>query len=289
MRILILGGDGMLGHRLLAEFEGGHDTAVTLRGPFKRYAAFPILSSGKCFCEVDALDFGSIERAVRAFEPEVVINAIGIVKQRDDADDRRLAIEINALLPHRLATLCRERGARLIHVSTDCVFSGRRGLYNEADNADAEDVYGRTKFLGEVASTGCLTLRTSIIGRELSRKRGLLEWLMAQHGEIRGFTRAVFSGLTTHEFGRVVRMLVERHPEAHGLYHVASRPIDKFSLLVAIKDAFELPVQIVPQDGVVVDRSLDGSLFNQTYNYEPPSWDRMVTELRDDLAKDRKR
>lgn len=289
MRILILGGDGMLGHRLLAEFEGGHDAAVTLRGPLERYAAFPILNARKRFCDVDVLDFRTIERAVRVFEPEVVINAIGIVKQRDDADDRRLAIEINALLPHRLAALCRDRGARLIHVSTDCVFSGRQGLYRETDNADAEDVYGRTKFLGEVAAPGCLTLRTSIIGRELSRKRGLLEWLMAQHGEIRGFTRAVFSGLTTHEFGRVVRMLVERHPGANGLYHVASQPIDKSSLLMGIKKALDLPVEIVPDDSVVVDRSLDGSLFNQTYSYNPPSWDRMVTELRGDQAKDRKR
>lgn len=281
MRILILGGDGMLGHRLLAEFEGGHDVAVTLRGPFERYAAFPILSTGKCFCDVDALDFGTIDRAIHVFEPEVVINAIGIVKQRDDADDRRLAIEINALLPHRLAMLCRERGARLIHVSTDCVFSGRRGLYRETDNADAEDVYGRTKFLGEVASPGCLTLRTSIIGRELSRKRGLLEWLMAQHGEIRGFTRAVFSGVTTHEFGRVVRMLVERHPAAHGLYHVASHPIDKFSLLTAIKNVLDLPIKIVPDDKIIVDRSLDGSLFNQVHDYNPPDWSRMLAELRD--------
>jgi len=287
MRILILGGDGMLGHRLLAEFEGRHDAAVTLRGPFERYAAFPVLNSGKCFCDVDALDFGSIEQAVRIFEPQVVINAIGIVKQRDDADDRRLAIEINALLPHRLATLCRERGARLIHVSTDCVFSGSRGLYRETDNADAEDVYGRTKFLGEVVAPGCLTLRTSIIGRELSRKRGLLEWLMAQHGEIRGFTRAVFSGLTTHEFGRVIRMLVEWKPEAHGLYHVASQPIDKFSLLMAIKKALDLPVEIVPDYRIVVDRSLDGSLFNQVHDYNPPSWSRMLAELREGLTEDR--
>jgi dTDP-4-dehydrorhamnose reductase len=282
MRILILGGDGMLGHRLLVEFGGGHDTAITLRGPCERYAGFPIFDSNRCFCDVDARDFDSIERAVDAFGPQVVINAIGLVKQRDDADDRRLAIEINALLPHRLAALCCERRARLVHISTDCVFSGRRGLYRETDNADAEDVYGRTKFLGEVAAPGCLTLRTSIIGRELSRKRSLLEWLMAQHGEIRGFTKAVFSGLTTLEFSKVVRMLVERHPEAHGLYHVASQPIDKFSLLMAIKDALDLPVEIVPDDSVVVDRSLDGSLFNQTYDYNPPSWDRMVTELRDD-------
>lgn len=289
MRILILGGDGMLGHRLLAEFADAHDTAVTLRRPFERYAGFPYCDSGRCFCDVDALDFGSIERAVDAHRPQVVINAIGIVKQRDDADDRRLAIEINALLPHRLAALCRERRARLVHISTDCVFSGRRGLYRETDNADAEDVYGRTKFLGEVAAPGCITLRTSIIGREMSRKRGLLEWLMAQHGEIRGFTRAVFSGLTTHELARVIRMLVERHPEASGLYHVASQPIDKFSLLMAIKDALDLPVEIVPQDDVVVDRSLDGSLFNRTYDYDPPSWGRMVAELHDELAKDRKR
>ncbi|GGE39835.1 NAD(P)-dependent oxidoreductase [Agaricicola taiwanensis] len=279
MRILILGGDGMLGHHLLSEFEATHDVAVTLRRPFRDYHCFGLFAPERSFCGVDARSFDTIARAVDAFEPEVVINAIGLVKQRDDANDRLLAIEINSMLPHRLAALCRTRGARLIHISTDCVFSGRRGLYREADVADAEDIYGRTKLLGEVCDPGCLTLRTSFIGYELSRKRSLLEWLLAQRGQIRGFTRAVFSGLTAHELSHVLRLIVERHPSASGLYHLASRPIDKFRLLTLIKRSFGLPIEIIPDEGVAVDRSLDGSLFNERFSYQSPSWEKMIADL----------
>lgn len=284
MRILICGGDGMLGHRLLAEFHSGHEVAVTLHGPLEKYSASGLFAPERSFCGVDARSVETIERAFDDFQPEVVVNAIGLVKQRDDADDRLLAIEINALLPHRLAALCRRRQARLIHISTDCVFSGRRGRYRETDVADAEDIYGRTKFLGEVAGPPCLTLRTSIIGPELSRKRGLLEWLLAQRGQIRGFRRAVFSGLTTLEFGRVIRRMIEYHPDAHGLYHVASQAIDKYSLLDLIRCVFDLQIEIIPDDGVVVDRSLDGSIFNDTFDYQAPSWHQMLTDLRSSLT-----
>jgi dTDP-4-dehydrorhamnose reductase len=187
-------------------------------------------------------------------------------------------------LPHRLAVLARVAGARLIHLSTDCVFSGRRGNYREDDPADAEDLYGRTKLLGEVSEEPCLTLRTSIIGPELSRKSGLLEWFMAQRGgTVRGFTRAIFSGFTTAELSRVIERLLEE-PHASGLYHVSSAPISKYDLLVRINAALGIGVAIGADDSFACDRSLDSERFRSTFGYTPPAWDEMVTELAQEVA-----
>ncbi|MBN8942268.1 MAG: SDR family oxidoreductase [Rhizobiales bacterium] len=280
MRVLILGGDGMLGHRLLAEFGRNHTVAVTLRGAIELYRPFGLFVPELSFDGVDARSQDALVRVMDAFRPEVVINAIGLIKQRDNADDKLAALEINAVLPHRLAAQCRTNGSRFIHISTDCVFSGQRGNYRENDIPDAQDTYGRTKFLGEVGDPDGLTLRTSIIGRELSRKHGLLEWLLAQRGSVRGYARAIFSGLTTHEFGRVIRMMVEQHPQARGLYHVASKPIDKFSLLQLLRVELDLPVDIVPDHAVVIDRSLDSTRFDGRFSYRAPSWVDMAAELR---------
>ena len=213
------------------------------------------------------------------FRPEAVVNAVGIIKQRRDADEAILSIEVNALLPHRLALLCRRAGARLIQLSTDCVFSGERGRYREDDLSDARDLYGLSKRLGEVTGPGCLTLRTSIIGPELSRKTGLLEWFLAQRGTVNGYTRAIFSGFTTLEMARILERLLESPPALEGLYHVASRPISKFDLLVAIRDALGLKTGIAPYSDFRCDRSLDGSRFAAASGYVAPTWPQMAAEL----------
>jgi dTDP-4-dehydrorhamnose reductase len=191
-----------------------------------------------------------------------------------------VAIRANALFPHDLAAACRERGARLIHISTDCVFSGRKGGYTETDRPDPEDVYGRSKLLGEVATPGALTLRTSMIGREIATSRGLLEWFLAQSGgTVRGFTRAVFSGPTTPVLSRAIADVLERHQSLEGLYHLGAEPIDKHALLLALRDAFGLDVEIEPDDGVVIDRSLDSSRFREATGWAAPTWEEMVAEL----------
>jgi dTDP-4-dehydrorhamnose reductase len=211
--------------------------------------------------------------------PNVVINAVGIVKQRSTADEAIPSLEINALLPHRLAVLCKAVGARLVHMSTDCVFSGRKGRYRETDPSDAEDLYGRTKYLGEVQEPNCVTLRTSMIGPELSRKTGLLEWFLAQRGTIRGYRNAIFSGFTTIELARIIEMLLARFPEASGLYHVSTAPISKFDLLNLLKQRLDLAVEITPFDDFRCDRSLDSSRFQSEFGYRPPEWPAMVDEL----------
>jgi dTDP-4-dehydrorhamnose reductase len=279
MRILILGGDGMLGHHLLRHFAPRHETRVTLRRPLSAYAPLGLFGPDNAYGGVELRTTDALAPIVAAFRPDAVINAVGIVKQRPDAADVIRNIEINALLPHRLGLLCRDAGARLVHMSTDCVFSGRKGNYAESDTADADDLYGRTKHLGEVQGPNALTLRTSFIGRELLRKTGLLEWFLAQTGTIRGFRRAIFSGFTTIEMARIIEMLLTRFPQAAGMYQVAAEPISKHDLLTLVKNRLGLAVRIEPYDDFVCDRSLDGARFRREFSYRPPSWEAMVAEL----------
>jgi dTDP-4-dehydrorhamnose reductase len=279
MRILILGGDGMLGHQLLKHFAQRHDTRVTLRRPLAEYAAFGLFTPDNAYGEVDLSKPDALGRALADFQPEAIVNAAGIVKQRPTAEAAIPSIEINALLPHRLAVLCGQIGARLVHMSTDCVFSGRKGNYIESDPSDAEDLYGRTKFLGEVHASNAITLRTSMIGPELSRKESLLEWFLAQRGTVRGYRNAIFSGFTTLEMARIVELVLTRFPAASGVYHVSSEPISKFDLLQLIKERLALATEIVPYDDFRCDRSLDSTRFRSEFGYRPPAWEEMVAEL----------
>jgi dTDP-4-dehydrorhamnose reductase len=279
MRILILGGSGMLGHALLEALQARHEVRATLHRPIECYRQWSLFHHGNSFGGIDLRSPADLVRVLDQFQPQAVVNCAGLVKQRDDAKDALMNLEINATAPHRIAGLCRDAGARLIHLSTDCVFSGRKGMYAENDNADAEDIYGRAKFLGEPGGPHSLTLRTSFVGRELSRKLGLLEWFLAQRGPIRGFRRAIFSGFTTLELSRVIEMLLTRFPDASGLYHVSSEPIDKYTLLKLLQDHFRQPVTITGDDSIVIDRSLDSSRFRRNFQYRPPEWPAMVDEL----------
>jgi dTDP-4-dehydrorhamnose reductase len=278
MKILILGGSGMLGHALFQMLPPRHDVRVTLHRPLAHYRQWPQFQPANSFDTVDVYRPETLAPALGEFRPQVVVNCIGVVKQRHEADVLE-HLEINAVAPHRIARLCHDAGARLIHVSTDCVFSGRRGMYTEDDNADAEDIYGRTKYLGEVDAPHCLTLRTSFIGRELSGRLSLLEWFLAQRGPVKGFRRAIFSGLTSLELARVIERMLTQFPAASGLYHVSSDPIDKYTLLHLLRDHFALDTKIEGDEAVVIDRSLDSSRFREQFGYRPPSWPDMVQEL----------
>jgi dTDP-4-dehydrorhamnose reductase len=285
MRVLILGGDGMLGHRLLRHFAPRHETRVTLRQPLEAYRQFRIFDAGNAYEGVDARDPGAVTRVVSGFAPDAVINAIGVVKQRTGAGNDVLSMEVNALFPHLIARVCRSRGARLVHVSTDCVFSGKKGNYSEQDRPDPVDVYGFSKLLGEAGGTGVLTLRTSMIGPELHRKTGLVEWFLAQaKGEhVMGWRKAVFSGFTTSELARLLEILLTGHPQAAGLYHASAPAISKYDLLTELNRRLKRGVTIVPDESVTCDRSLDSSRLRADFGYVPPSWDSMLGELAYDL------
>jgi dTDP-4-dehydrorhamnose reductase len=283
MRILVLGGDGMLGHQLVRQLGTHHEIYVTLRQDSRAYGCFGLFDGKRTYFGVDACSPEKLQEIVATCRPEAVINAIGVVKQRAEASDAIQSLEINSLLPHRLAMICRSAGARLVHFSTDCVFSGRRGNYMETDVSDAEDLYGRTKYLGETSAEHCLTLRTSMIGLELTRKHGLLEWFLAQRGAVRGYTKAIFSGFTTLELARIVERTLIAPVRLAGIYHVSSEPISKFDLLTMIRDALDLPTKIEPYDDFQCDRTLDSSRFRAVLGYHPPSWKAMVDELARDI------
>jgi dTDP-4-dehydrorhamnose reductase len=280
----VLGAAGMLGHQLARRLGRRHEVFGTVRS-FDHAAVRTVLSDA---CErvidgVDATEPESVEKALATARPDIVLNAIGVIKQVRAAEDPTATIEINALFPHRLANLCRESGTRLLHFSTDCVFSGEGGNYTEADAPDATDLYGRSKLLGEVEGPGCLTLRTSILGRDLVKDVGLLEWFLSNRGgSVRGFRRAVFSGFPTVELARIVEWIIAEHPGLEGVYHVASPPIDKYDLLVRIRDAMELDIEIIPDDALVIDRSLSCARFREATGFEPRSWTAMVRALAED-------
>lgn len=277
----------MLGHRLLRQLRPRHEVRATLRQGADAYRSFGLFDEGNASYGVDVRDQAGLERVIAGFRPEAIVNCVGIVKQRDEASASIPSIEINALLPHRLVLLARAASCRLVHMSTDCVFSGRKGGYLESDVPDAEDLYGRSKLLGEVGQPGCITLRTSIIGTELSRKTGLLEWFLSQRGgRISGYRRAIFTGFSTQEMARIIENLLVRHPQASGLYHVASEPISKYDLLRQLNEALNLGTTIDPQDAFFCDRSLVSTRFLTEFNYRPPQWGEMIAELAADISED---
>lgn len=280
IKVLVLGASGMLGHAVLRVFAQGD--AYSVVGSARSTGVLRLLPAElreHVVCGVDVENTDSLVRLFTLARPDVVINCIGLVKQLAEADDPLAAIPINSLLPHRLARLCDVAKARLIHMSTDCVFGGTRGMYEEHDMPDAQDLYGRSKYLGEVNYPHAVTLRTSIIGHELSSAHGLVAWFLAQHGAVKGFTRAIFSGLPTMELARVMRDYVIPNADLQGVYHVSAAPINKFELLNLVAHAYGKSVTVMPDDKLMIDRSLDSSRFRAATGYEPPTWPELVRRM----------
>jgi len=277
-KILILGGTGMLGHVLLAQLSLRHDLDVyaTVRNSagLEKWFSSDLLK--KIRTNVVAEHFETVIGVLASTQPDIVINCIGLIKQLPIAEEPLSAIEINALLPHRIALACGDKGIRMIHISTDCVFDGTKGNYKENDPSDAKDLYGRSKFLGEVAYPHCVTLRTSIVGHELKGKFGLIEWFLAQQERVRGFKKAMYSGFPTVELARIICEYVVPNPQLKGVYHVSSTPVSKYDLLRSVADRYGKKIEIDPFEDFVLDRSLDSSLFQETTGYRPPAWTELV-------------
>jgi len=283
MKVLILGGSGMLGHKLWQILASRCDTYATLRRSPPQFLHSLNLDRSHAIEGVSVEDFDSVTRAIAKIQPNVVVNCIGIVKQDAAGKDPISSITVNSLFPHRLARLTANSGARLIHLSTDCVFSGRHGNYSESDVPDAEDLYGRSKLLGEVTNERCLTIRTSMIGRELSGAHGLLEWFLSQDGgRVRGFKQARFSGFTTNALADVIAKIIMDHPDLSGVWNVASSPINKFDLLTLVKQTYGLAIEIEPDESFVCDRSLNDSRFREATGFKRPSWPEMIEDIRND-------
>lgn len=280
MRILVLGASGMLGNAMLRTFaeDAGHQVYGSARSESAR-RHFSDELRARLVCGVEVENHDALVRLFGETAPELVINCIGLVKQLAASGDPLLTLPVNALLPHRLAALCKVGGARLVQISTDCVFSGDKGMYLESDFPDADDLYGRSKLLGEVDYPHAITLRTSIIGHELGGNRSLVNWFLSQQGSTKGFTRAVFSGLPTVVLARLVRDVIAARPELHGLYHVAAAPISKFDLVSLIARVYGKQIDIVPDGALVIDRSLDPARLRAATGYVAPAWEDMIRAM----------
>ena len=286
-RVLVLGATGMLGHKLVQRLNTNGLPVVgairTLAIPDTAAARAALGRADRILTDVDVLDDRALAGALDAAEPDVVINAIGVTKQLDAAKDPIMSIEINSLLPHRIANLCAKRGARLIHLSTDGVFAGRKGPYNEKSPTDAEDLYGRSKLLGEAAGPGCLTIRSSIVGRELRGRSSLIEWFLSQRGgKATGYAGALYTGLTTNAMADLMATLVRNEAGLSGIWHVASAPITKYELLKLVNRHYDLGIDLACDEKFTIDRRLDGSRLRARTGYSPPSWDDMISNMRAD-------
>lgn len=282
-KIVVLGAAGMLGHKLFQLLRQNFDGTIgTVREdvrlpPLDRVS---LLQGTDVVGQVDVANFDSVQTRLEAWAPEVIVNCVGIIRQREEASIAIPSILINSLFPHRLAEASACWGGRVIHFSTDCVFSGRKGKYSEEDPPDAEDLYGRSKLLGEVVTPNAITLRTSIIGRELTEHRSLLDWFLSQEGNtVRGYRKVIYSGVTTNEMADVVTRVILEFPKLSGLFHVVSAPISKNDLLCLIREAYGVNVSIEKYDGEVSDRSMSGEKFREVTGWRAPTWPEMVRQM----------
>lgn len=282
-RLLVLGASGMLGNTVLRWF--ARDPAFQVFGSVRNLGVLKELQQrapqAQLVTGFDVETEDGLGRLFAQVRPELVINCIGVVKQLAGADNPLIAIPINALLPHRLAEHCRRAGARLVHISTDCVFSGERGNYSESDRPDAVDLYGRSKLMGELQSEHAVTLRTSILGHELASGHGLLGWFLAQSGSVSGYSRAICSAIPTVELARVIQQYVLPDPALHGIFHVGAAAVSKHELLRLVGRIYGLDTAVVPEAAPVVDRSLDLTRFERATGYRAAPWEQLALQMRD--------
>ncbi len=283
-KVLIFGGNGMLGHKLFFHLSSYENLKVfaTVRnlGSIEKYLPSNLINN--LHVNIDAVNYDKIIETINLIKPQVVINCIGIVKQSTLGQDSLANITINALLPHQIAKACHHAGVRMIHVSTDCVFSGEKGNYTEDDIPDAVDAYGRSKLLGEVNYSHCLTLRTSIIGHELESKLGLLEWFLAQKDKVQGYTRHIYTGFPTIELADIIADYIIPAPYLKGVFHLSSHPISKYELLKLIALKYQKTIEIEPYADTHCDRSLDSKRLCSLIAYSPPTWPDMIDKMYQD-------
>ena len=286
-RILVIGANGMLGSSIHRYFS--RKTNFTVLGTVRLEevkSRFSIAGFDNIVSGIDVGHLHNLAQVLSDFKPNVVFNCVGLIKQLAESKNPVPAIEINSLLPHKLAELCSLNDARLIHFSTDCVFLGDRGMYKESDVPDASDIYGRSKLLGEVNYAPHVTLRTSIVGHELDSNVSLIDWFLSQNGEVRGFTNAFFSGLPTIYVAKFVDEFILTNPQVSGLRHLSVDRIDKHTLLQLVKEIYGKKVQIAPFHDFRIDRSLDSSYLRAEVDYFPPRWPELVKMMHQEYLKD---
>ncbi len=280
MKVLVLGGEGMLGHKAYQVLSTDFDVFVTFLDYNPKLLRTGIFKRKAVIDTIDAFNFGSVIKVIERVKPDYVFNCIGIIKQLKDSSNPRISIYINSLFPHLLAEHGSKTGFKLIQISTDCVFSGKKGDYKETDHPDADDLYGRTKYLGEIIYSNHLTLRTSIIGRELFTSVSFVDWFLQQKDKtVNGYVNAIYTGLTTIAFCNEVKRIIRNFSDLSGLYQVSSEKINKFDLLNVIKKIYGLKCEIAKYQEFHCDRSLDSSNYRKATGFVPNSWENMVQEM----------
>lgn len=275
MKILVLGATGMLGSAVFMTLQNNEQFDVW--GTVRNNNLNHFYDSEKLIRNVDVLDYDSLISVFEKVKPDLVINCIGLIKQLATAKDPLSVLPINSLLPHRLAKLCTLNNSRLILISTDCVFSGKEGNYIESDISDAEDLYGKSKFIGEVTDLdNVLTLRTSIIGHEIQTKNALIDWFLSQDNLVKGYVNAIYSGFPTFELANVIQNFVIPNPQLSGLYHVATDPINKHDLLGLVAEIYKKQITIIADEKVRIDRSLNADRFKNATGYIAPDWPKLI-------------
>lgn len=284
--ILILGAGGMLGHMLVRILSPSHLVfGTTSRPRDERSPLGRVLSREQWVDGVDVREWQTVEKTISHTGAQVVVNCVGVIKQKMESSSVLDAILVNSLVPHKLALTCEKAGIRLIHLSTDCVFEGSPGLRLVSDTPNATDLYGTTKRLGEITYGPSLTLRTAFVGRQLTGSEGLFEWVRSQHGKtVNGYKEAIYSGLTTMALSRVIQQIIENHSHLSGLHQVASTPISKFDLITRLNHLLSLGLTVLPDTSFICDRSMDGTQFTELTKIEIPSWDAMLSDFAHDQS-----
>ena len=270
----------MLGHKLVQAWQNKYDVWTTIRNNFQHYEKYKVYRRDRTFENINVQNINSVKELIKQIKPNVAVNAVGVIKQVPLAKNVINTLSINSIFPHQLNELSEKFQFRLINISTDCVFSGEKGNYSESDLADAHDLYGKSKYLGEVVAKNCLTLRTSIIGRELKTSNSLVEWFLSNRGRsVKGFVNAIYTGFPTVVLADILSNIIENYPNLCGLYHVSSEPINKFNLLNHINEAYQAEIKIEPFEDFVIDRSLDSNKFRKATGFEPINWDEMIRRM----------
>lgn len=284
MKVIVLGANGMIGHRLtydLASF--GHEVWAGVRAPNRDLERLKSLTNFNLFCEEKMTDMSALTKHLEKIKPDIILNALGIVKQNPLCQNAEIIYQTNSVFPQQLAMLCEKLKIRFIQLSSDCIFTGKKGNYTELDVPDAEDLYGKSKFLGEIKGMdNVLTIRSSWIGHEMNTKISLLEWFLHSSGTIKGFSNALYTGFTTKEFSLILNQIVFPNKKINGLLHLASPAISKYDLLHLFKKHFKKDIQINTDDALVKNLILDGTQFIKLTGFVPKSWDQMISELAND-------
>ena len=282
MRIIILGSNGLLGNTIIRYFfeNFNYETYGFCRDSSK--LGFLNKNDFKRIKIVkDIFNTEDLKKKIEKIKPDVIINSIGITNKIKNQNSNFIQkiIHVNSLFPHQLQQLCLQLDIRLIHLSSDCVFSGDKGFYSEQDNPDPIDIYGKSKLLGELDYENTITIRKSVIGHEISSKNGLLEWFLKQEGEVKGYKKAIFSGITVLELAKVIDMHIIPNQNLRGVYHVSGQSISKYNLLKIIASEYKKVIKIVPNEEVKIDRSLNSIKFNKITGYQSEAWPKLIKSM----------